>query len=388
MRKESDLYHVLCFYTPAHAQTVYYIVLIKYRISRFNGYAKLCAMTNAHIFAIIRRLSDGQFHSGDTLAKWLRVSRSTIWNAIQTAKAMGVVIFSVRGRGYKLAKPVTLLDEKIVTDQYNYLRALDHIDDSPLAIEVFDQLPSTNGYLTNKLFKKNMHHHCVATNLQTQGRGRRGRVWQSALGESLTFSVAWSFQSGVTALSGLSLAVGVALIRALQHIGIYEAKLKWPNDIVIKNTSSNPQGVSIMVEKLAGILIELQGDTEGPSHAVIGIGINLTLSQKTKNNIDQASTDIASINSHQQDPNAFLARILFELEQVLAIFSISGFSALKEAWLSAHAYQQEMVRLIHPDGSEIVGIAQDITDQGLLLIETEQGLMPFSSGEISLRGVL
>lgn len=344
-------------------------------------------MTNPHIFAIIRQLSDGKFHSGDALAKWLRVSRSTVWNTIQLAKAMGVVIFSVHGRGYKLAKPVTLLDEKIVTDQYNAFRISNEADYPPLAIEVMDQLPSTNGYLTSKLFKKKMLHRCVATNLQTQGRGRRGRVWQSALGESLTFSVAWTFQTGVTTLSGLSLAVGVALIQALKHVGINEAKLKWPNDVVVKKTSSTDQGISITVEKLAGILIELQGDIEGPSQAVIGIGINLALSQETKNNIDQASTDIASMTATEQDPNVLLARILFELEQVLAIFCTSGFTALREAWLDEHAYQQETVRLIHPNGNETIGIAQDITDQGLLLVQTEKGLMPFSSGEISLRGV-
>ncbi|MSP99110.1 MAG: biotin--[acetyl-CoA-carboxylase] ligase [Methylotenera sp.] len=326
---------------------------------------------NALTFPILRLLADGKFHSGEDIAQQLKVSRATVWNAIQEAEKLGVEIFSVRGRGYKLSQAVTLLDEQAVLNAIGEHRAW-------FKLEVHDHLESTNSYMMKNLSGGQAHASCVAANLQTNGRGRRGRSWQAGLGASLTFSLLWRFQCGASALSGLSLAVGVALIRALHSLGIAQAQLKWPNDVLIVANNQAPG-------KLAGILIELQGDMEGPSAAVIGVGINLNLPTKIKQHIDQPATDIASVAGRQINPNELLGTLLKHLAEVLSSFEQQGFTSLRDEWIKHHAYHQQPVKMLHPDGRETFGTVTNVADDGILLISTPLGEQRFSSGEISLR---
>lgn len=323
---------------------------------------------NLLTFPILRLLSDGKFHSGEAIARQLNVSRATVWNALQDAEAIGIEVFSVRGRGYKLPHAVTLLDETSVADAMGDTHTW-------LKLEVHDHLESTNTYLMQKLSSGQAHASCVATNLQTKGRGRRGRNWQASLGASLTFSLLWRFQCGAAALSGLSLAVGVAIIRALHSLGVTQTQLKWPNDVLINR------------EKLAGILIELQGDMDGPSSAVIGVGINLNLPTSIKQQIDQPVTDIASTSAAAINPNQLLGVLLNHLAEVLRDFELHGFTNLRDEWMRHHAYHLQPVRMLMPDGSEVLGSVQGIADDGILLVNTANGLQRFASGEISLRAV-
>lgn len=322
-------------------------------------------MMNSLTFPILKLLADGKFHSGEAIAQHFNVSRATIWNALQHAESLGIEVFSVRGRGYKLPQALTLLDKQAIVNNMSPQHAW-------LNVEVFDTLPSTNSYLMQNMSAKT-HGTCVVTNLQTSGRGRRGREWQASLGASLTFSLLWRFQCGAAALSGLSLAVGVALIRGLHEIGATEAKLKWPNDILINQ------------KKLAGILIELQGDMEGPSTAVIGVGINLQLPESVLQKIDQPATDLHQILAHTTNPNSVMAILLKHLVDVLFKFESTGFDELRDEWAKHHAYHQQAVRMLMPDGSEVNGVVQAISENGSLIVETANGLQKFMSGEISLR---
>lgn len=321
---------------------------------------------NTLTFPILRLLTDGKFHSGEDIASHFNTSRATVWNAIQDAESLGVQIFSVRGRGYKLPHAITLLDEQSILNAIGEQR-------SWFKLEVHDHLESTNSCLMKKASAGEAHATCVVANLQTKGRGRRGRSWQAGLGASLTFSLLWRFQCGASALSGLSLAVGVGLIRALHEAGITQAQLKWPNDILIGG------------DKLAGILIELQGDMEGPSAAVIGVGLNLKLPANIKQQIDQPAIDLDSASTKAVDANALLGSLLKHLAQVLSDFEQHGFAHVRDEWLKHHAYHQKPVRMLHPDGRETTGTAIDVAEDGILLVKTAAGEQRFSSGEISLR---
>ena len=320
-------------------------------------------------FPILRLLADGRFHSGEAIAQHFNVSRTTVWSALQEATALGVEIFSVRGRGYKLPEAITLLDRDAVLTAIGKERAW-------FNLELHDQLESTNSYLMKQASSGAAHATCVAASLQTRGKGRRGRAWQAGLGSSLTFSLLWRFQVGASALSGLSLAVGIAIIRALHSLNVDAAKLKWPNDVLVNQ------------EKLAGILIELQGDMEGPSAAVIGIGINLRLPENLKQHIDQAAIDLETVTSQPINPSEFLGLLLKNLANVLSEFENGGFESLREEWMQHHAYQGQTVQLSLPDGREIEGVVNNIAVDGVLLVDTAAGTQRFSAGEISLRGVL
>lgn len=318
-------------------------------------------------FPILQRLADGQFHSGEVLAQHFNVSRATIFNALAHAQSLGIALFSVRGRGYKLPQPVELLD---------HLKVLQAIGEQRewFNVLILDEVTSTNTYLMQQAAKGAAHVTCVAAHMQTQGKGRRGRTWVSQLGASLTFSLLWRFQCGASALSGLSLAVGVALIRTFHQLGLSEVQLKWPNDVLVNG------------KKLAGILIELQGDMEGPSAAVIGVGVNLNLPKSILDSIDQPATDVASLSGVPVSPSKILGLALKHMSDCLQLFEQQGFLGLRDEWLSYHAYQQQAVRMLMPNGTETAGIVKGVAEDGILLVETAFGLQRFSAGEISLRG--
>ena len=315
-------------------------------------------------FPILHLLADGQFHSGEALAQRFKVTRATIWNAVKHAESLGVEVFSVRGRGYKLPQAIELLDKNLVLTAIGEQREW-------FNVQLLDEVASTNTYLMQQ--KDAAHATCVVAHVQTKGKGRRGRTWVSQLGASLTFSLLWRFQCGAAALSGLSLAVGVALMRALNSLGVNDAQLKWPNDVLVHG------------KKLAGILIELQGDLEGPSAAVIGVGVNLNLPKNVLNSIDQPAIDLVNVSTKSINQSELLGVILKHLADVLSTFESHGFIGLRDEWLRYHAYQNKPVRMLLPNGTDVQGVVKSVADDGILLVETALGLQRFSAGEISLR---
>ena len=200
-----------------------------------------------------------------------------------------------------------------------------------------------------------------------------GRTWHSGLGTALTFSLLWRFDCGLNALSGLSLAVGVAVVRALNRLGAQGVQLKWPNDIM------TGQG------KLAGVLIEAQGDMLGPSAVVIGIGLNCALSGSQVQHIGQPACALDEICAAMPTRNKLLAVLLQELARVLQQFAQGGFAAFREEWERYHINQDMPVRLHMADGQTVNGIARGVSDSGELCMETEQGTRRFNSGEVGVR---
>ena len=213
----------------------------------------------------------------------------------------------------------------------------------------------------------------IAAEWQTEGRGRRGRVWHATPGASLTFSLLWRFQQGAAALSGLSLAVGVAVARTLARLGVEGVGLKWPNDVMWHGC------------KLAGMLIEMQGEVTGPSAAVIGLGMNCRLPDALRDRIDQPVTDLAQIAGAAIDRNRLLAMLLIDLDRVLENFARAGFAPLRAEWQAQHVYQGRPVRLTLPDAGIIDGVASGVDEDGALLLETAGGVRRIHSGEVSLR---
>lgn len=321
-------------------------------------------------FAILRQLSDGEFHSGTALSQILGVSRATISNALQGLDQLGLVIHKIQGRGYRWPDPVQWLDATAIEAHLA-------MEADRFQIQVLDMTESTNTLLLSGITKGNILHkekiRVITAELQTGGRGRRGRQWHTGLGDSLTFSLSWQFQRGVNFLSGLSLAVGVAAVRALALVGIEGVTLKWPNDLLFD------------FSKLGGILIELQGDVLGPATAVIGIGINLRLPDPVKNRIDQEITDIYTIIHTFPDRNRLLAVLLRELAGTLNTFDQRGFSPFRDEWMRYHAFENKRIELHLPNGVIERGTACGVAVDGSLLVRTRTGGQRFNGGEISLR---
>jgi BirA family biotin operon repressor/biotin-[acetyl-CoA-carboxylase] ligase len=323
------------------------------------------AAMNDLTLPILRALSHAEFRSGEALARSFGVSRGTIHNALKGLEGLGVCVVGSRGLGYRLDHAPSWLDVE---------RARAAAGDTDVDLRVEASCESTNTLVMDLARDGAASGTVVAAELQTRGRGRRGRSWQSALGGALTFSMLWRFERGVAGLSGLSLAVGVALVRALRGLGAAEVMLKWPNDLVL------PGG------KLGGILIEVEGDALGPSAAVIGIGINVRLSSELKYCIDQPAVDLVDARPDTTDRNVILGMCLRELCVALPAFERGGFPPVRYEWQRYHVHQDRPVLLLRPDGVTEAGIARGANEDGALLLEQGDTMRICLAGDVSLRG--
>lgn len=247
-------------------------------------------------------------------------------------------------------------------------------------MEIVDEAASTNTLLLQRAQAGAPHASVIAAEWQRAGRGRLNRPWHAQLGGALTFSVLWRFSQGAATLAGLSLAAGLAVVRALDTFGLDNVSgvgLKWPNDVLWRG------------RKIAGILIEMQGDALGPSAVVIGVGINVRLSPATGARIDQAATDLETLlkttDGQALDRNRLLATLLDEFNRVLLDFERAGFQPFREDWQRRHVHQGCAVRLTLPGGVRESGVARGVGADGSLLLETARGVRPFHSGDVSVR---
>ena len=318
---------------------------------------------NPRTWQLLRLLADGVFHSGEELARQLGVSRATVFASLEHVADSGVQLQRIRGRGYRLAKGWQCLDVAEISHDLGDAAAR-------FQLEVLQQAESSNTELLRRATQGAVSGSVLAVELQTAGRGRIGRIWHSGLGNALTFSLLWRFDCGLNALSGLSLAVGVAIVRALRRFDASGVALKWPNDVLVRHG------------KLAGVLIEAQGDMYGPSAVVIGIGINCSLPHEIEQAISQPAAALDRVCAILPGRNQLLAALLQELASVLDEFARTGFATLRAEWEQHHAQQDLPVNLQMPDGTVVSGIARGVGDNGELRLETDRGIRSFNSGEV------
>ena len=322
------------------------------------------------VFSVLRLLSDGEFHSKEELAQSLKVYPSRISNALHDIERFGVIIQKTHGHRYRWQNPINWIDANEILGYLHKVKL-------SFYLVVLNSVDSTNRFLLDQTFTNNVPLHkipVITTELQTQGRGRLGRPWYSGLGDSLTFSLLWRFDCPVRQLSGLSLVIGVAIVRALKHFGIERLTLKWPNDVLF------------CFRKLAGILIELNNEMRTGSAVVIGIGLNVKLSPFIEKNIDQPFVDLFAMTGRTMNRNLLLAALLTELATVLHDFNHFGFDCFRNEWISYHAYEGKLISLTLPDGSIKKGIVDGVKCDGSIRLKMATGKKcSFNSGELTLR---
>lgn len=239
-------------------------------------------------------------------------------------------------------------------------------------VEVLDTCASTSTRLLDLAQAGAPSGTVVACERQTAGRGRRGRSWLSVPGDSLTFSLLRRFAAPAKPLAGLSLAVGVAVARALERLGADGIGLKWPNDILVADA------------KLGGILVETVAE-RGSQLAVIGIGLNVRLPRSLAEAIPAEAADLASAMPAVPSRNLLLAALLAELDAALGSFSRSGFPGCVDAWMARHAYAGRSVHILVEGVAPVAGRCIGVDGDGALLLETGAGVRRILSGEVSLR---
>ncbi len=312
-------------------------------------------------YQLLKHIADGQFYSGEFLAQTLAVSRTTIASYIKHYGDLGLDIYRVKGKGYRLANPLSLLDaEKL---QMNL--ALNQP-------KVFEQLDSTNAWLMTHQ-QDLAHGQTVLAEYQSAGRGRRGRQWQTPYAGQLCLSMLWRLQDGIEATMGLSLAVGLAIVESLDSLGYSGLGLKWPNDIYMHGA------------KLAGVLIELQGQSDSEVSLVMGMGLNVRVERQQALLIDQ---QFAQLESEGQvvDRTELAVTLIKSLNHMFDLFRERGFAALQQRWNHYDVFNGQRVSLHFSQEKQVTGVAKGVDELGQLLLEIDGAEHRFMAGEVSLRG--
>jgi BirA family biotin operon repressor/biotin-[acetyl-CoA-carboxylase] ligase len=321
---------------------------------------------------LLTMLADGAFYSGEQLAKRLRISRGGVWKLVRTLRTMGVDVVSAPRQGYKLPRPVDLLEKDVI------LKALS--PDARARLERLDVLltvDSTNRFMSDLPPAAPERAQVCVAELQNAGRGRRGRSWIAPFGSGVCMSIGWKFEEAPPTFSALSLAVGVAAVRALRRFGADDVGLKWPNDLLWRT------------RKLGGILIEMRGESAGPAHVVIGVGINMHMPAATRLTLAEQQAalvaDVREILKERTPPrNAFIAALTDEILAMLPVFAERGFAAFIDEWQALDALADAHVKVIN-GAQTLHGAARGVDENGALLVEIDGALQKFVSGEVSLR---
>jgi BirA family biotin operon repressor/biotin-[acetyl-CoA-carboxylase] ligase len=315
--------------------------------------------------ALIDLLATGNAHSGEALAQALGISRAAVWKKIEGLRELGIEIEGRAGSGYALARPIERLDvarlrEAVGATTRGRLRDL----------RIVSVIDSTNAALRAEAA------HLASGSLllaeaQTAGRGRRGRTWASPFAAGFLGSLFWRFERGLADLGGLSLAVGITLAEAWRAHGL-DVRVKWPNDLWIDGS------------KLAGLLIEAGGEFHGPSHVVVGLGLNIALPAGLQSALDQPVTDLAAHLPMPMSRNMAVAICIDALFAALDEFSRAGFAPFVPRWAAVDALADRPVT-VHEATTTWVGIARGIDDRGRLQVDTDGRLRCVDAGEVSIR---
>ena len=314
---------------------------------------------NSRQQALLAVLADGTFHSGEQIGAELGISRAAISQQIKSLRLLGLEIFSITGKGYRLNTPLDLLNTK----------TLQHLA-AGAPIHACAVIDSTNQYMMAQLDRWQKGE-CLLAESQTAGRGRRGRQWHSPFGSQFIMSMYWRLDDGPSAAMGLSLAIGVAVVQALESAGYRDLSLKWPNDIYMAR------------RKLAGILVEMSAAVGGICHLVIGVGVNLNLPDAVIAQLDQPCAHLAE-QPVVVERNQLSATIIRALRNALTLFEQQGLTAFLTEWNRLDIFMQQPVKVLL--GNQVIhGIYCGIDGQGNMLLQDHDGMHKFVGGEISLR---
>lgn len=317
---------------------------------------------------LLQHLADGHCHSGSVLGEQLGVSRTAIWKQISQLTDLGVGINRFPQQGYQLTQPLQLLDETLIR---HHLQTKDY--NKALNFHIFASADSTNRFLKDSPDSTGAITICCAEK-QTQGRGRFGRTWFSPFGENIYCSSRWHLDCCLSQLSGLSLVVGLAILACLNDLNLkQDIKLKWPNDVLWQD------------KKLAGILIEVIGETNGSAQVIIGIGMNVNAATQEQTNEASSWCSLNDITGEYFDRNLIVAHLIYQLDCHLQQFLTQGFSSFQSAWQEVDYLYEKEINISQPTGA-MAGKACGVNQLGQLCLETkDKNVHYLSSGDTSLK---
>ncbi|MDT8450325.1 MAG: biotin--[acetyl-CoA-carboxylase] ligase [Wenzhouxiangellaceae bacterium] len=244
--------------------------------------------------------------------------------------------------------------------------------DETIELEILDRVDSTNQHLLGNFG----HRRAVLAEYQKRGRGRRGRGWIAPPMSGLCLSFGYRFNCGLPALGPLSLVAGVAAVEVVRAHGV-EARLKWPNDLVVGS------------RKLGGLLAEIRGGCSGPCQVVLGVGINGRLPNAGDALADavpdQPWTDLFRETGRMPARNRLAGELIAALARTCAEFEACGFAPFRDRWQALDALAGKPVRVFAADGRTFDGRASGVGATGALKIDADGRIIELDAGEVSVR---
>lgn len=320
-----------------------------------------------HRTQLLALLGDTLFHSIQELSASLGISDGAVGESIQALRALGLEIQFEPGTGYRCPLPVELLSRDIILSTLSS-RARASLP----ALEILQDTDSTNLHLL-RLARTGVEsgYACLAER-QRQGRGRLDRNWVSPFACNIYLSLLWRFNCGACELGGLSLAMGIAVARALHTLGISDIGLKWPNDVLWRG------------RKLAGILIDTVAETGSGCRVVVGVGVNVSMSTTQGVVINRPWVDMQTILGYAPERNKVAACLLEYLITVLDDFAERGFAPWLPEWSSLDLLAGKSVTL-QSIRETMAGIADGVEPDGALRLRIGRAIHRYHSGDVSVR---
>lgn len=309
-------------------------------------------------------LGDGQFHQMTALCAQLGVSVETLSAQLQALSACAGLI-EVDEEGVRSTHPFEIYRPEALTDALN---ATSHARELPLLL-CFD-IDSTNDLLAREMRAGLTIPAFALADSQRTGRGRRGRVWQSPLGSNIYLSLAWRFRRPLNALSGLSLAVGLAIAEAIEAETGLALGLKWPNDLFLGG------------RKCGGILVDLSVDRDSVK-AIIGIGLNVGMPGDVAHSIDQPWADLRGATENPICRTSLTAHIIDALVLCCQRFDQSGFTPYWSRWRERDILRGKALMVLGDNAR--TGYCEGVNEEGALLLRTAEGVEVIQGGEVSVR---
>ena len=314
---------------------------------------------------ILACLGNQQPLSLETLANSLNNIPENIMLAIDDLINAQVQIQKVAPQTYQLPIPYQDISSEALKNK---------LKNPQWSVFCFDSLDSTNLFLKNNSIDKTRI--VCHSEMQTAGRGRLGRIWQSPFGTNLYFSIKWRAFSSPSQLSGLSLVVGLSLTQAIEkQLGPSSLKVKWPNDIWCDG------------KKVAGVLIEIANIEASYCDLIIGIGVNVNSKACDLQQIGRPCTSLGDIYGRSINRLELLAAMIKSIEDDIPRFIANGFDAFSPQWKQKDALQDQQVIAIQGT-NPIEGCVQGIGPQGQLILKLKnKDVVYLDAGEVTLKGL-
>ncbi len=294
------------------------------------------------------------FVSGSVLCDKLDVPRAELLKRIDSLRARGYQIQASGGRGYRLVEvPDTLGEAEIAP-----LLATGELGRK---IHSYAELTSTNDEAHRLAEAGALHGEVVIADVQTAGRGRRGRSWVAPAGKALTMSVVLRPSLPPARAPEITLVAAVAVAEAARELGAPSARIKWPNDVECRG------------RKLAGLLTELRAEPDRIRHAVLGLGFNISLEMHDfPEELRHTATSLLAESGERSPRPLVCARLLEHLEEWLSLHETEGFGPVRDRWRELSSTLGHRVR-ITGEGAPLEGDAVDLDEDGALLVRGPQG---------------